>query len=75
MGNEYAGGIYVIEAAKDGKTEYWAAAVPREQAVEVVRQQAPPGWSLRLTERRLPVATVAGLKMRLNSVRQLKSPP
>jgi hypothetical protein len=29
MSNTYAGGIYVIAATKDGKTEYWVAATPR----------------------------------------------
>jgi hypothetical protein len=36
MGNTYVGGIYVIAAVKDGMIEYWAAAVPRDHAIEAV---------------------------------------
>jgi len=32
MGKLYAGGIYVIAASKDGKTEHWAAATSPKQA-------------------------------------------
>lgn len=75
MGNERAGGIHVVEATKEGKTEYWAAAVPESQALDAVRQQVAPGWKLSLTQRRLTTAHVAGLKLRPGGVRQLKFAP
>jgi hypothetical protein len=73
MGNEYAGGIYVIAATKDGRTEY--CAVLENRAIEAVRDQIGPGWKLSLTTKRLTAAQVAELKMRTNSVRQLKRAP
>jgi hypothetical protein len=75
MGNEYAGGIYVIQATKDGRIEYWAAAVPRDKAIEAVSEQMAPGWKLVLTERRLTPGKIAALRMRANSVRLLKFVP
>ena len=75
MGIEYAGGIYIIEASKGGKTEYWAAAVPRDQALKAVQSVVVPGSKLTLTNRRLTPAKIAELKMRPNSVRQLKVAP
>jgi len=72
MGNEYAGAVYVIAATKDGATEYWAAATPRDQAIKAVQEQLAPGWSASMTDRRLDTAQVAELEMRLNSVRKLK---
>ena len=75
MGNEYAGGIWVVTATKDRKSEYWAAAVPESQAIEAVRQQVAPGWKLALTQQRLSPAQIAELEMRPNSVRKLKETP
>jgi hypothetical protein len=75
MGNEYAGGIYIVVATKEGHRQYWAAAVPRERVLEEVRLQAPHGWTLALTDRRLTPKQVVELKMRPNSVRQLKEAP
>jgi hypothetical protein len=71
MGREYAGGIHVIAATKDGKTEYWAAATRREHAVDEVRKALPPGWNATFTERRISAETVRGLKMQRMSVRKL----
>jgi hypothetical protein len=73
MGDEYAGDIYVVAVSKGGLTEYWAAAVPREKAVEAVRLQVPPDRLLFLTERRLTLRQVIELKMRPGSVRKLKA--
>ena len=53
MGDEYAGDIYVVAVSKGGLTEYRAAAVPREKAVEAVRLQVLPDRLLFLTEHRL----------------------
>ena len=75
MGDECAGDIYVVAASKGSLTEYWAAAAPREQALEVVRLQAPPDTLLFLTERRLTLRQVIELKMRPGSVRKLKAAP
>lgn len=71
MGNE-RGGIYIAMAAKDGRVEYWAAAVQQSQAAaEAVRRQIAPGWRLILTQHRLRPSLAEELKMRANSVRQL----
>ena len=64
MGDEYAGGIYVVAATKGALTEYWAAAVPRAEAVEAVRQQAPPDRLLYLTEYHLTLRQVIELRDR-----------
>jgi hypothetical protein len=37
-------GIPVVAATKGGKTEYWAAAIPRFDAEAAVRAQLP-GWT------------------------------
>lgn len=66
MGDEQPGGIHIVAATRDGRTEYWAAATIRANAVDAVRQQI-----VALTERRLTPEKVAELKMRPNSVRQL----
>lgn len=70
---EYAGDIYVVAVSKGSLTEYWAAAVPREEAIEAVRMQAPPDRLLFLTDRRLTLKQVIELKMRPGSVRKLKA--
>jgi hypothetical protein len=72
MGNEYAGGVHVVAATKDGKTEYWAATTLRVDAIVAVRHVIGPGWTLALTERRLTPEQIAALKMHPNSVCQLK---
>jgi hypothetical protein len=71
MVHEYAGGIYVVAATKDGKTEYWAAATLREHAVDEVRKALGPGWNASFTERRIATETMRDLKMQRLSVRKL----
>jgi hypothetical protein len=75
MGSEYAGGIHVIVATKDDKTEYWAAAFPKSRSLEEVRKLVAPGWRLTLTDKRLTRQQAAELNMRAYSVRQLKFVP
>jgi len=71
MGNDYAGAAHMVVAALDGKIELWAAAVPREHAIDAVRDIAPLGCSLTLTYWRFTPARVAALKLRPNGVRKL----
>ena len=71
MGYARADGICIVMAAKDGKVEYWAAAVRQSQATEAVRRQMAPGWRLILTQHRLRGPLAAELKMNAHSVRQL----
>jgi hypothetical protein len=33
VSNTYAGVVYIVTAMKDGETEYWVAANPRDQAL------------------------------------------
>lgn len=75
MGNEYAGGIHVVAAKKDEKTEYWAAAFPESRVLEEVGMLVAPGWHLTLTGKRLSTQKAVELKMRPYSVRQLKFIP
>jgi hypothetical protein len=75
MGNEYAGGIYVVAATKDGEIEYWVAATPRAKAGSAVKEMLPPRWTVTVTDRRLTPNQVAELKLRANGVRKLKSLP
>jgi hypothetical protein len=72
MRKAFARGVHVVEATKDGVTEYWAAATHREDAIAAVRSQVVQDWSLVLTERRLTREQFAELKMRRNSVRKLE---
>jgi hypothetical protein len=75
MANTYAGGIYVVAATKDGKTEYWAAATPRAKAASAVKEMLPPGWACTVTDRHLTPDQVAELNLRANGVQKLKSLP
>lgn len=53
-------------------TVYWAAATEQTQAVAIVQQRLPPGWSAVLTDRQLTPDEIASLKLRPGGVRQLK---
>jgi hypothetical protein len=65
----------LVEAEKDGQTEYWAAATHRDDAIVAVGTQTGPDWKLVLTERRLTGKEAAKLKMGHNSVRKLNAAP
>jgi hypothetical protein len=65
------GGVYVVEAKKDGVTEYWAASTLQQKAVAAVEKELGPGWSVTLTERRLTSHRLSMLKMRPNIARKL----
>jgi hypothetical protein len=71
MRNRVSGGIYVVEAMKDGAVEYWAAATLRENAVAAVAKQLGPEWVVTLTDRRLTNQRLSILKMLPNTVRKL----
>jgi hypothetical protein len=53
MRRRLVGGIYIVQAAKDGVTEYWAATTLQENAVAAVEKELGPGWTVTLTDRRL----------------------
>jgi hypothetical protein len=65
------GGIYVVEALKDGEVEYWAAATLREKAVAAVAKQVGPDWTVTLTKQRLTNQRLSVLRMLPNTVRKL----
>jgi hypothetical protein len=71
MSNALGGGIYVVAATKDGKTEYWAAATVRAEAVAAVERQLTSEWTVTLTDRRLTSQKIKALKLRPNAVCQL----
>jgi hypothetical protein len=71
MRNRVSGGIYVVEATKDGAVEYWAAAPLRENAIAAVAKRLGPEWFVTLTERRLTNQRLSILKMLPNTVRKL----
>ncbi len=71
MRRHLVGGIYVVEAKKDGVTEYWAAAILRENTVAAVEKEWGPGWIVMLTDRRLTSQRLSMLKMSPNTVRKL----
>ena len=71
MRRRLVGGIYVVEAAKDGVTEYWAAAILQENAVAAVEKELGPGRTVTLTDRRLTNQRLSILKMLPNTVRKL----
>jgi hypothetical protein len=53
MRGRLVGGIYVVEAKKDGVTEYWGAATLQENAVAAVEKELGSEWIVTLTDRRL----------------------
>lgn len=67
----YARRAHVVQATKDGQTEYWAAASHRDDALALVGSQTPSDWNLLLTERCLKGEQAADLKMMHDSVRKL----
>jgi hypothetical protein len=74
MGN-YAGGIHVVAASKDGRTIYLAAATKRENAVPMTELLLGSGWKATLTDKHLTPAQVEKLKLRPNGVRELNYIP
>jgi hypothetical protein len=64
---------YVVEATKDGRTEHWAVAAHRDDALTIVRGQTTPDWNLVLTERRLTHKQATELKIMHNTVRKLEA--
>jgi hypothetical protein len=68
----YAGDVYIVTGTKDGETEYWVAATPRDEALDAVRDQIAPGWTPHLTDQLLPSEMVVQLDMRADSVLRLK---
>jgi hypothetical protein len=75
MGNERVGGIYVVAATKNGRTEYWAAATTRGEAVAAVERELVAGWNVTLTNHRLTPQRMRTLKLRPNGVHRLKGAP
>ena len=71
MRGPQVGGIYVVQASKDGITQYWAAATIREDAVRTVEMELGPGWTVTLTNRRLTGQRLSALKLRPNGVQKL----
>jgi hypothetical protein len=71
MRRHLVGGIYVVEAKRDGVTEYWAASTLQENAVTEVEKELGPGWTVTLMDRRLTNQRLSMLKMRPNTVRKL----
>jgi hypothetical protein len=71
MRRRLVGGIYIVQAARDGVTEYWAAATLQEKAVAAVEKELGPGWIVTLTDRRLTNQRLSILKMLPNTVRKL----
>jgi len=64
--------IYVVEAEKDGELQYWAAAIPPEDAARAVQQQLGAGWHARLTERVLDSEYEGILDVPPGRVRRIK---
>jgi hypothetical protein len=72
MANAPADGVYVVATSKGSMTVYWAAATEQADAVAIVQQCLPPGWTAILTDRRLTPEEIASLTLRPGGVRQLK---
>jgi hypothetical protein len=72
MASEPADGIHVVATSKGNMTIYWAAATEQADAVAIVQQRLPPGWTAVLTDRRLTPDEIASLTLRPGGVRQLK---
>ena len=70
MRRRLVGGIYIVQAAKDGVTEYWAAVTLQENGLPQSKRNWA-GWTVTLTDRRLTSQRLSMLKMRPNTVRKL----
>jgi hypothetical protein len=72
MANEYADAVHLVLALKGAKSEIWAAATPRSDAVQAVQLMLGKGWNaIRIVETRLPPERVASLKLLPNGVQKL----
>jgi hypothetical protein len=66
--------VYVVSATKNGQSEFWAAATPRDSAAAQVQGSLSPGWEAKLTGWRLGAERVAELQMAPNTAKNnLKS--
>jgi len=63
--------IYVVSVTKNGKSEFWAAATPRDSAAAYVQGSLPAGWEAKLTGWRLGAERAAELRMAPNTVRKI----
>jgi hypothetical protein len=63
--------VYVVSATKNGQSEFWAAATPRDSAAAQVQGSLPPGWEAKLTGWRLGPERIAELQMARNTVRRI----
>jgi hypothetical protein len=71
MGDESISAIYVLQARKGGRIEYWAAATIQDKAVEAVRKRLDSSWAVTLTNKRLSSRRLSALKMGPNRVQRL----
>jgi hypothetical protein len=71
MRNGFACSVYIVSATKNGQTEFWAAATPRQDAAAAVQRVLPAGWRAVFLGWRLNSTKSRALKMSSNSVRKL----
>jgi hypothetical protein len=72
MAQTYVSGMYLARVTTDdGERRLWVAAASREEAVTLVLDSVPEGWSATLLDTRLKPDEVALLKMRPGDVREL----
>jgi hypothetical protein len=64
--------VHVVSATAKGAERLWAVALPRENAIEAIKQRVGPEWQLALTNRRLTVEEIAVLELCRGGVRRLK---
>jgi hypothetical protein len=74
MANEYADTVHLILALKGARSEIWAAATARGEAVRSVQVMLGKGWeAVRIVETRLTPERIASLKLSLDGVRKLSN--
>jgi hypothetical protein len=66
--DEYAEGVFIVAATKDGETEFWTAAVPEDEVLMAVALETGPGWELTITTLRMTAEKAAMLNLPLISV-------
>jgi hypothetical protein len=75
MADEYADTVHIVLALKGLRTEIWAAATRRSDAVQAVQVMLGKDWkAMRIIETRLPPERVASLKLLPNGVQKLTNP-
>jgi len=67
-------GIHLVRVTTDDREhQLWAAACPQDEAVELVLNAVPEGWTAALLPNRLKPTEIEALNMKTGEVREISS--